>query len=473
MTNTSYASTRTQGTVPTSPSQQNAGGMGGLLAMLGMGLMSMLSMPLKLIKALATGFGFLVRVAKPLFSLLGRGLATAFAFLGKKFPSIIRPLKLAYLKTYRFFQQIGRSIAKLGSGGFGKVVSKIISPVKALFTAIGTLFSKGGGGALAKLGGKIGLTAIKAVPFIGWAIGLGMAVWDFIQGFKNTKGNMVDKIFGGLFKALTLGLAPQKWIQTAVDKFKAFRAGFSDVMVKTWDWIKDATISVGVAIWDGIKWIGGALASSWTWLVDKAKWLGDKLWSGISWVGDKISEAWTWVKTKAVEMGTKIKSALGSLADKISSAFSWVYDRLTAVSSMISNKIKAIFGWLKEKGSDAMDKAKDLGKKGVGAIKNIMGIPSSPKEKTEEEKLKEKGISMMESAPEARQDRANSILKDLGKKQNVSGGEVEKMKAWFSFLQGPFADTLSYKIKQADNSTSEQINQGSTTMEINPFSARA
>ena len=114
---------------------------------------------------------------------------------------------------------------KAVSGVFG-FISKLLGTVRKVASVVSKIgsFPLKMFGTLAKVG-RFGLTALKAVPLLGEVIMAVTTVFDFIQGFANTKGTIGQKVLGGFNNVFyqffhSIALIPTWIIKTASKTIK-------------------------------------------------------------------------------------------------------------------------------------------------------------------------------------------------------------------------------------------------------------
>lgn len=83
-----------------------------------------------------------------------------------------------------FFKSVGKF-----ASGIGGAIGKITGVVGKLFGGVGKLAGKGVGKTMLKVGGKLGLSALKKIPGIGALIGIALGVQRFSKG-QTVKGAM-------------------------------------------------------------------------------------------------------------------------------------------------------------------------------------------------------------------------------------------------------------------------------------------
>nr|DAD80590.1 MAG TPA: hypothetical protein [Siphoviridae sp. ctYh54] len=118
-------------------------------------------------------------------------------------------------------------------GGFFKSLSKAAPFIGKALKLFGTIFTFGTGNLLVKLLPFVSKTLpflLRAVGKIAWPLQVVASVYDFIEGFINTKGSASDKIIGGIqnvifkfFKSIwDLFLQIPKWLLSAAKTYITF-----------------------------------------------------------------------------------------------------------------------------------------------------------------------------------------------------------------------------------------------------------
>jgi hypothetical protein len=245
--------------------------------------------------------------------------ASAAIALGGIFKKIILPFQILWtaLTAIPF---IGKLISGAGRKIFGPVmewVGKIIvwfEQIPFIGKFIGKFFK------FFKLGMKI----------LGWPLQIIMSVIDFIKGFMETEGSIVDKIFGGLQKVvlefLDLPIEALGWV---IEKI----AGFFGIEIKgaadtIRGWIK--------SLFTGIRWAFNNLLVVITWLKDmvvaSATFYYDNIitpiWNALKWVGTFIYD-----------------NVLGPIIEGVKGAFTWLSEFLSPAIEWIGNAFSKLSEW--------------------------------------------------------------------------------------------------------------------------------
>jgi len=252
---------------------------------------------------------------------------------------------------------IGRMITKIksffgGKGGGGKLIEKI----GKFFTSVGGIFGKIPG--LAKITNFIkgaGKFLGKIFLPVTVLMGLWEAVTGFMSGFENTKGNLGQKIIGGIGGAIQ-GLIDffivdlLKVLQDVIVWLGEF-FGFDmsaiiefDLAGKIGEWLK-APINF---ITDMFKWVAGDVSGEdnmFTNLIDfiSGVWSSVTSWfTGLlTWASEGIASGWTSLTGYVSEIWTDIKTWFTGL-------FSWgqTEDGGWSLTTLITTTIDKVKGWV-------------------------------------------------------------------------------------------------------------------------------
>jgi len=206
---------------------------------------------------------------------------------------------------------------------------------------------KGGLKVLGKVG-RIGIGAAKAIPGLGTALAVGMALWDFSEGFTNAaeiagikpgqKVKFGTKVQAGLASAisgLTFGLAESEDVFKWIDKGTKFLFGEKEgILAKTAHYLKLLAWSfppLGAIIhyWDEIKEGMGWLYGKTTGLLIKT---GEFLSSVMSTIGEGINTSIEWIEDGMSWLFEKGKGLL----PKVGAFFKTVFD-MTPIGFVVNN----------------------------------------------------------------------------------------------------------------------------------------
>jgi hypothetical protein len=230
-------------------------------------------------------WGFLMIIAGGLLTALGTAIGAVTKSLLIPFQllwSVLKSIGTAFKKipgVAKLFKKIGEFFSKMvgwvkllptKSGFIGKVfktigkvfkwIGKIFKPVIDIFKQVMGFFkiAKDAGG----LFGKFATGFARGFKILGWPLTIIMGVIDFISGFMDTEGNIIDKIKGGLIETVK---------------------GFIEMPVKLIGWISDWVLGLfGIEIEGGS---GQAILNGIMKAVDVALdiiiWPFKKLWEGI------------------------------------------------------------------------------------------------------------------------------------------------------------------------------------------------
>lgn len=280
-----------------------------------------------------------------------------------------------------------------GGGGLVKMMGKGLKGLGKLGGKAGKLLFKGLGKVLIKGIPFIFKSALRLIPFLGWALLIWDAVrliwgnWDWI---KEKAGLAWDWIKGkalGIWNWIkTDGVAilgsAWEWIKTT--------AGNVWNWIKTtagnaWNWVKTDGVRLMGEAW---AWIKGKAGEAWQWVKDKAgqAWNGIKSWATqkmlafFSWLGTKASNTWDNIKTWASNAWTSVKETASSILSNLFQPIkdAWDTARSYVTNNPITQTIKQVTQKISDNGGGITGAAKtawSYGKKLLGHRTGLWNVP--------------------------------------------------------------------------------------------------
>lgn len=142
---------------------------------------------------------------------IGKPFIKFFGWLGK-IGKMIGGLFSKIPGVGKFFKSIGKLF-----GWIGKLFAPVVKIVKQVIGWVGKLAPAAGG--LAKLGRAF----MYGFKILGWPLTILIGIYDFIMGFIDTEGTLLDKIKGG-FQAALMGFIemPIRFISWLIEKVAGF-----------------------------------------------------------------------------------------------------------------------------------------------------------------------------------------------------------------------------------------------------------
>lgn len=215
------------------------------------------------------------------------GLGLLIGGLARSFLLPFETLWMGLNQVFRigkFFGFVGTWLAKLpGVGKLVMVGEKGLTAIGKIFRWIGGILTR------TPLIGTLFKGILKGFRILGWPIQIVLSLIDFIKGFRETEGTLLEKIIGGLEAAVL---------------------GFLDLPLRAIGWITDKVLG-----FFGVEIEGGAGQA----LIDGAKMLLDNIFTFLKWPFETL---WgiiqpIWENIKALFEGdvtfTKIMDLLNSL----------------------------------------------------------------------------------------------------------------------------------------------------------------
>ena len=272
---------------------------------------------------------------------------------------------------------------------------------------VGTMLTKGLGTVVKKGLPLIFKGALRAIPFVGWALMAWDAVkliftnWDAIKSGASTAWNWI-KSQGMMYLGMAWDWVREKasGIWSSITSFAStawttIQTGISTAIGFAWDWIKEKASGIWTSItsfattaWTTISsGISTAISTAWEWIRTKAS----EVWTSITTFGTNawttmknglqtaLGTAWNWVKTKANEILESVKglasSAWSSIKSTASSTFTnmfqgikdaWNDAKSFVTNNPITQTINKVVNTVTGKGG---------GKKGKGARTGEWMVP--------------------------------------------------------------------------------------------------
>jgi len=322
-----------------------------------------------------------------LLALLAAGVAMA---IGGYYKKIILPFQMLW-KALTSIPFIGKLIS--GAGG------KIFGPVMEWVGKIITWFEKIP--FFGKFIGKFFKYFKLGMEYLGWPLQIVMSVIDFIKGFMNTEGDLLDKIMGGLknvvLEFLDLPIEALGWIIEKVAGFFGIEITDAAGTIKKW-------ISDGFDILTG--WIRTAID------------MWPALWA--EYVQPRWDTAVTMAKLKFLEFIDRIQviwedivGILDPVIQGIKNAFTWLSELLSPAFDFIANIITKISEWYESFKTGTIMKALSWLGFNVASSKDKEPVPTpttSPgQSETAADEVNKKRLEALRQTEERETQRSNDL----------------------------------------------------------------